>query len=114
MHSLKPWEAAGTSGGGACVLDARIIDGTGGDPIERGYITIVNGRVARVGTMAKLDIEVGRDLERFDVEGRTIIPGLIDAHAHLVYGGYRRFDELNSVGPETAAIHAAANAWTVL
>jgi imidazolonepropionase-like amidohydrolase len=114
MHSLKPWEAAGTSGGGACVLDARIIDGMGGDPIERGYITIVNGRVARVGTMAKLDFEVGRDLERFDVEGRTIIPGLIDAHAHLVYGGYRRFDELNSVGPEAAAIHAAANAWTVL
>ena len=114
MPEAERLRAAHRDGRAACIVDARIIDGTGAEPIERGFIVIDGGRVARVGSMDRLDLEVGRDTERIDAGGRTVIPGLIDAHAHLVYGGYRRFDELNSVEAETAAIHAAVNAGTVL
>jgi imidazolonepropionase-like amidohydrolase len=115
MQEVEALELAWREGRGACIVDARIIDGTGTEPIDRGYVVIEGGRIARVGTtMAALDLEVAADIVRVDAGGRTVIPGLIDAHAHLVYGGYRRFDELNSVGAEAAAIHAAANAATVL
>lgn len=114
MDEVEALELAWREGRGACIVDARLIDGTGVEPIDRGFVAIENGRITGVGAMARLDREVAGDVVRVDAEGRTVIPGLIDAHAHLVYGGYRRFDELNSVGAEAAAIHAAANAATVL
>jgi imidazolonepropionase-like amidohydrolase len=49
-----------------------------------------------------------------DLEGRTIMPGLIDCHAHLVYSGFRSLEEVDRCPVETAAINAVLNARKVL
>ena len=33
--------------------------------------------------------EVGADAQTIDAQGRLVTPGLIDAHTHLVFGGWR-------------------------
>jgi imidazolonepropionase-like amidohydrolase/Tol biopolymer transport system component len=63
---------------------ARIITMKGDEVIEDGTIVIRNNRIAAVGRRGEVDIPL--DAERFDVSGKTIMPGLIDVHAHLGYG----------------------------
>lgn len=61
---------------------ARIItmaDAAGG-VIENGAIVITGNRITAVGPAASVTIPAGA--RRVDVTGKTIIPGLIDAHAH--------------------------------
>ena len=45
------------------------------------------GRVVWAGRAA--DIPQGAGGERYDVEGRCVIPGFVDAHTHLVFAGDR-------------------------
>ena len=58
---------------------ARIIDGTGKPAIENATLVIRNGRILDVGTRVKIPAGA----ERIDATGKTIIPGLINAHGHL-------------------------------
>ena len=114
VEDARALRSASLSGEELCLVGGRIIDGTRGDPLEDGFLAWRGDRITALGSMDELDARVGAGARRFDLAGRTVIPGLIDAHAHLVYGGYRRFDELNSVPAEVAAIHAATNAGLVL
>jgi imidazolonepropionase-like amidohydrolase len=61
-------------------VGARVIDGRGG-VIERGTIVVRDGKIVAVGPMASTTVPSGA--ERIDVAGRTIMPGLINAHGHL-------------------------------
>jgi imidazolonepropionase-like amidohydrolase len=64
---------------GVTVLwNARVIDGTGADPRERAIVRIEEGRIAELGAAHGAAPELAIDLE-----GRTLLPGLIDAHAHV-------------------------------
>jgi imidazolonepropionase-like amidohydrolase len=58
------------------LVGARLVDGTGADPVEGKDLQVVDGRVAAIGT-APAGAEV------LDLTGFTITPGLIDAHVHL-------------------------------
>jgi imidazolonepropionase-like amidohydrolase len=49
--------------------------------IENGTIVIEGNRIAAVGAPGSVAIPSGA--KRVDVRGKTIIPGLIDAHAHI-------------------------------
>jgi imidazolonepropionase-like amidohydrolase len=60
---------------------ARVIDGTGQAPIERGTIIVNNGRIQAVGAEGSVTIPAGAT--RVDLAGKTIVPGLINAHGHL-------------------------------
>src|SRR4051812_42506448 len=63
------------------LVNARIIDGTGRAPIDKGTIVLVNGRIDAVGPSSSVKIPAGA--QRIDASGRTIVPGFINAHAHL-------------------------------
>jgi imidazolonepropionase-like amidohydrolase len=64
------------------VLDhARVIDGTGSPPIEDARIVIDGERIAAAGPAATVAIPGGA--EHIDLSGRTVLPGLIDAHFHI-------------------------------
>jgi len=51
-----------------------------GGVIEDGVVVVDGNRITAVGATA--DVAVPEDAMRVDVAGKTIIPGLIDAHAH--------------------------------
>jgi len=52
-------------------------------PIDRGAVILVDGTIAYVGSLARAP-HVAADATEVEVNGGTIIPGLIDAHVHLV------------------------------
>jgi imidazolonepropionase-like amidohydrolase len=60
-------------------VGARIIDGTGRTAIEDATLLIRNGKIEAVGKRVK----VPAGANRIDAKGRTIIPGLINAHGHV-------------------------------
>ena len=62
-------------------VGAQIIDGTGDAPIEDGVLVVRDGRIEAVG--ARDAVDVPSDAEQTDVTGRTIMPGLINAHGHV-------------------------------
>jgi imidazolonepropionase-like amidohydrolase len=61
---------------------ARVIDGTGRAPIERATILVRDGRIDAVG--ANVTIPAGAT--RVDLTGKTIVPGLVNAHGHVQKG----------------------------
>jgi imidazolonepropionase-like amidohydrolase len=64
------------------IVNARIVDGKGG-VIERGSVVVRDGKIAAVaaGTLAGVT-----GAQRIDAQGRTLMPGFIDAHRHIVQG----------------------------
>lgn len=64
---------------------ARIITMDGDDVIENGTVVVRGNRIGEVGASA--EVEVPADAETVDVSGKTIMPGIIDAHAHI--GNFR-------------------------
>lgn len=50
-----------------------------GDPIENGWLLAEDGRISALGQGAPLDKP---DVRRIDAHGQTLLPGLIDLHAH--------------------------------
>ncbi len=75
---------------GAVVLrGARLITMDGDQVIENGDLVVRDNRIAAVG--ARGTVEVPADAEVIDVTGRTIMPGLVDIHAHtwVAWGVHR-------------------------
>ena len=62
----------------------------------RSAIAVADGRILAVGSDAEIEALAGPQTERVDLAGRTVIPGLIDTHAHLDREG------LKSVFPSLA------------
>jgi len=71
---------------------ATLIDGTGRPPLKNAVLVIDAGRISAVGPADKVKAPPGA--RALDLKGRTIIPGLINAHGHvgLVVGGQSRAD----------------------
>jgi imidazolonepropionase-like amidohydrolase len=62
------------------IVNARILDGKGG-VIERGSVVVRGGTIVSVGTGA-----APAGGQRIDAQGRTVMPGFIDAHRHIAQG----------------------------
>ncbi|MCS1351930.1 imidazolonepropionase [Mechercharimyces sp. CAU 1602] len=70
--------------------------------IENGAVAIEGGRILAVGTQADvegvLDQQWGsqwhtdEEIEQIDADGRLVMPGLVDPHTHLVFGGTREYE----------------------
>src|SRR4051812_10122224 len=70
--------AQSQNSGAVALTGARVIDGTGRTPIEQATIIIVGGKIQEVGPAASVKLPAGAT--RVDVAGKTIVPGLINAH----------------------------------
>jgi imidazolonepropionase-like amidohydrolase len=62
------------------LANARLFDGTGSPVRERVSILVEGGRIARLGEGGEAPPEGALAV---DLGGRTLLPGLIDAHAHV-------------------------------
>jgi imidazolonepropionase-like amidohydrolase len=59
---------------------ARLFDGTGAAPREAAAVLVEDGRIAAVGSTSD---GVPDGAQVIELDGRTLMPGLIDAHAHV-------------------------------
>lgn len=66
---------------GVALVGATLIDGTGGPALPDAAIVVRGGRIESVGERSAFQLPART--REVDVSGRWIIPGLIDAHAHL-------------------------------
>jgi len=110
-------------GGGDTVIaleGATLIDGAGGELKRDAIIIIRNGHIENVARMNQ--IEVPRGAERINLAGKTIIPGLIDAHAHVerwaagryVAWGVTTVRDLHGATDDVIALKNAFNLGSVL
>jgi imidazolonepropionase-like amidohydrolase len=65
---------------------ATLIDGTGAAPVPDAAVVVDGDRIAAAGS--RLEVSWPANAEIVDVKGRTVVPGLIDAHDHLASHGY--------------------------
>ncbi|HOR85393.1 MAG TPA: imidazolonepropionase [Bacillota bacterium] len=64
-------------------------EGKGAGIIEGGYIAVKNGRIIELGKgNAPVNME-GSNTRIINAYGKTVTPGLIDSHTHLIHGGSR-------------------------
>ncbi len=61
------------------ITGGRVWDGSGAPAVEA-TLLIEGGRIAAVGR----DLPIPADAERIDATGRSVMPGLIDMHAHVI------------------------------
>jgi imidazolonepropionase-like amidohydrolase/Tol biopolymer transport system component len=66
-------------------IGARLITMEGEEVIENGTILIKDNKIEKLGPAEK--IRIPRDAKVYDVKGKTIMPGIVDVHAHL--GAFR-------------------------
>ena len=77
--SFQSSQAQAPAGGTLALTGARVIDGTGAPPLEGATIVISDGRIQAVGT----NVAIPAGATRVDMAGKTILPGLVNAHGHL-------------------------------
>ena len=94
LNPKKPgyeWE------GSTLLKDIRVIDGKGNKPKPGQDVLIADGKIKAVGRRGSLDVP--QNTKVIDGDGLTVMPGLIDAHTHLV-GGWRGAND-NGTRPTT-------------
>ena len=90
---------------------ARLIDGTGGPPLERGAVLIEGGQIRAVGTEEAVVPPEGARVQEFNYEDKSVLPGLVDCHVHLNgIGDGRSGDELVQLPDEVLTLQSARNA----
>ncbi len=62
-------------------IGARVIDGTDRPPIPNAVIIVRDGRVETIGPLGRVTIP--SDASRIMLTGKTVIPGLVNAHGHV-------------------------------
>jgi imidazolonepropionase-like amidohydrolase len=62
--------------------NALLIDCTGADPVEGAAVVVEDGRIKDVAANGTVGPLPGR-VTTFDLAGRTLMPGLTDAHVHI-------------------------------
>ena len=61
--------------------NARIITMKGDEVIENGTILINKNKIEKIGKTG--DVTIPDSVKTYDLAGKTIIPGIVDVHAHL-------------------------------
>ncbi|HLB82522.1 MAG TPA: amidohydrolase family protein [Gemmatimonadales bacterium] len=78
-----------SSDGVIALEGATLIDGSGGEPIKDALVLVQHGHIQAVARVN--EIRVPRGAQVVNLIGKTIIPGLIDAHAHVERWAAQRY-----------------------
>lgn len=90
---------------------ARLIDGTGAPTVERGAVLVEGDRISAAGPEESVVPPEGADVTEISYDDKTVLPGLVDCHVHLIgIGDGRAGDELVTLPDEILTLQAARNA----
>lgn len=76
------------------IRNGILVDGNGGAPVAGTDVVIDGDLIVAVGATGSLDAQVPAGAIVVDAGGRTIMPGLIDAHCHITFDDVQSNDEL--------------------
>ena len=68
------------------LLGGKLIDGTGAEPMEHSVLLVDKNEIVAIGRAESTPIPP--DAQVLDVRGKTVMPGLIDAHVHILAADY--------------------------
>ena len=89
----------------------RVIDATGGAPIENGAVLLDGATIAAVGSAADIRAPEGAAAQTTHYAGCTIMPGMVDCHTHHNgFGDGRLGDDLALLPDEILTVQSARNA----
>ena len=77
--------------GSVAFTGARVVTMNGDQVMASADVVVTGNRITAVGPSGQVVIPA--DARRFDASGTTILPGLIDSHAHLHYSAFETFPE---------------------
>ena len=93
------------------IVNARVWDGSGAAAFD-GELLVDGARIAGVGRgRGAIDAPGAR---RIDARGMTLMPGLVEGHAHLSFCGATRNTDLGDIPPEEHVLETMHNARTLL
>ncbi len=88
------------------LLLGRVITCVGDEVIEDGYVHLKNGKIAAVGARA----EAPSGVEPTNTNGKTLMPGMMNSHAHLSWDGIHELSQQSMFdSAEIRAYKAAGN-----
>ena len=97
------------------ITAARLLDGTGARPIEQAALLVEGDRIVSLGRQADVRVTDGASVDRREYAEGTILPGLVDAHTHLVAPGDGTLgDDVAKEDDDILLLQAAKNARTLL
>lgn len=67
------------------IVGGTLIDGTGRPPLKDNVVVMDGGWILSVGKRGEIAIPQGAEV--VDASGKTVLPGLIDAHTHFLWMG---------------------------
>ncbi|MCU0260858.1 MAG: amidohydrolase family protein [Ilumatobacteraceae bacterium] len=76
------------------ITGGRLVDGTGAAPVDDTAVLVHGDSIVAVGPTAEVTASAPADAVAIDATGRTIMPGLIDAHLHVTFDDVQSNDEL--------------------
>lgn len=90
---------------------ASVWDGSGA-PAFPGDVLVENGRIKSVAAApARLSTD---GVNVIEARGRTLMPGLVEGHAHISFGGAVNDSDLGNIPPEEHVLLTVRNAKTLL
>ena len=89
-----------------------LLDGTDAPPVPNAVVVIQGDRIVAAGPEEAVDVPRGPDVRELDHSDAYVLPGLIDAHTHLMFGGGDRTyeDVIENDSDEVMLLRAARNA----
>jgi len=91
--------AAGSEG--AVVFRGATVLPVAGPPIENGVVVVRDGVIVEVGAAGRVELPADAS-DVFDLDGKVVMPGLVDTHSHL--GGVSGGDRSAALHPEVRAL----------
>jgi len=68
------------------IFNGTVIDGTGAPPTENSHVYIAEDTILGHGVLDTMTVPISRDhVRKIDARGGYILPGLIDAHVHMMF-----------------------------
>src|SRR5256885_5580825 len=97
------------------ITAAHLLDGSGAAPVPQAALLIDGDEVIDLGRATDVRVPDEASVERKDYDAATILPGLVDAHTHLVAPGDGTLgDDVAREDDDILLLQAAQNARTLL
>jgi imidazolonepropionase-like amidohydrolase len=90
----------------ALITNATVLDVVAGKLRPASYVEIAGGRIKATGAMRALPADRDPALRVIDAAGKTVMPGLIDAHVHVI-AWTANFRDIANNSPHLNAFKAA-------